>query len=127
MAVKFGYMPKEKYSKIDNQVARIKDISGNAVKVYLFIAGIQNGKIITDAYLIKALGFSQKSITKYKNELKGFDLICTESIHRGLHYIYVGSTIIGASQVKMFHKENDIDTIGLETLEELRRGLNDDK
>ena len=121
LAVKYGYMPSERYTKIDNQVSRIKDLSGNAVKLYVFIAGLQNGKTVTDGYLVKALGFSQKSVTKYKNELKTYDLVYTESIHRGLHYMYVGNTIIGASKVKDYIKEDEVDTLTLEMIEDKRR------
>lgn len=120
MAIKLGYMPYEGYTKIDNQVARIKELSGNAVKMYVFIAGLQNGRSITDQYLVKALGFSKKSITKYKNELKAYDLLAVERVHRGLHYMYVGSTSVSASALKEYAVLNE-DNIKTLSLDDVRR------
>ena len=118
MAIKFGYMPHEKFTKIDNQVARIKELPDASVRYYTFIAGLANGKTVTDEYVAKALGWSTSKVKRSRAPLTKYDLVLMETIHRGLHYIYIGSTDIGASMVRKHAilDENKLDDITLESL-----------
>ena len=117
MAIKFGYMPNISYTKIDNNITRVKELSDGAVRYYVFVAGLPNGKNITDTYVAKALSWSVRKVQMVKKELSKYDLILTETIHRGLHYIYVGNTKVGASTVKEYVTDDTIDEITLEDIE----------
>jgi hypothetical protein len=116
-------MPNQGFTKIDNDVSRIKDLSDSAIRYYVFMAGIKNGKTITDAYTAKALGWSSSKIKRARTELKKYDLVLMKTIHRGLHYLFVGNTIIGASDIEEYAilDEDDIDILTLEKLEIRRR------
>jgi len=118
MAVKFGFMPHSNFTKIDNNVARIQELSDASVRYYTFIAGLMNGKTVTDEYVAKALGWSTSKVKRSRTPLGKYDLVLMETIHRGLHYLYVGSTEIGASMVKKHAilDEKQIDTLSLEEL-----------
>jgi len=117
MAIKFGYMPKEKFTKIDNNVSRIKTLSDSSIRYYVFVAGLPNGKNITDEYVAKAIDWSVSKVKRAKNELRKYDLVLTDSLHRGLHYIYIGNTKIGASTVKKYVSDNELDSMTLEDVE----------
>ena len=117
MAVKYGYMPIKGYTKLDNDICRIRDLSDAAVRFYIFVAGLKNGMNVNDGYVVKALGWSQSKVTRCKKELKKYDLIRVEQIHRGLSYLYIGNVAVGASTVKQYVQDNEIDTLTLEDIE----------
>lgn len=67
-------------------------ISNTAVLYYSYVGSIPNGKMITDEYSSKDLGWSLSRVKAARRELKRLGLVSVETISRGLQYIFVGST-----------------------------------
>lgn len=99
MHIKKG-LPNESFTKIDNLIWSRKDISDGALRLYGFIASLPNGKVITDAYIIACLGWSQRTVTNKKNELKKANLLLMVKISSRVHDLYLGHCKFSAEQVK---------------------------
>lgn len=114
---------------MDNKIATIskKILSDGAYRIYGYLSSFQNGRRITDNYILTALDISQKTLTKYKKQLRDLDLVVVEQIVGKEYDIYIGSTSIPASKVKEYWNELDNTQDKPITLEDLKilRKLND--
>lgn len=99
MAVKVGFMPNKGYVKMDNAVCRIRGLSDGAVRLYVLIAGMMNGRNITDIAIGEALGWSNYKVTQTKNELKKVDLLYVHQVGKNFYYMFIGSTQYKASAI----------------------------
>jgi len=122
------FLPKDKYSKMDNQVAFIskKELSDGAYRLYGALISFRTGRTINDAYILKAFDISSASLKKYKKQLKDLDLIFIDRINAKEYFLYVGSTFIGAKQVRdnWEEYEKQIKPITKRELYELREKYN---
>ena len=109
MAILRKVLAKEDYTKIDNFVARNKDIPDYAFRLYVFIAGFRDGFQMNDGYIAAALDWSQPKVTRAKRELKHADLICVEKIDRSTYFLYIGTSKVTASKVKRIWHSNEND------------------
>ena len=104
MAIVRKYLPRDKYTKVDNFVARNKDISDYSFRLYVFVAGFKNGFQLNDAYVAKALGWSRDKVSRAKRDLKKADLICVEQIDRSTYFLYIGNSLVSATTVQKYWK-----------------------
>lgn len=109
MHIKKG-MPSESYTKIDNRLWSRQDISDGALRLYGFIASLPNGKVITDAYIIKSLGWSQRTVSSKKKELKEAKLLLMVKISARVHDLYLGYSRFTAEQVKAMWEDDELYT-----------------
>lgn len=103
-------MPSESYTKIDNRLWSRSDISDGALRLYGFIASLPNGKVITDAYIIKSLGWSQRTVSSKKKELKEAKLLLMVKISARVHDLYLGYSRFTAEQVKAMWEDDELYT-----------------
>ena len=110
MAKIFKYLPYEKFTKIENDIFRIKksELCDGSKVMYGFVAGFQNGRDISDQYILKSLEVSVNSLKKYKRELKKLDLIHIERINRTKYDMYIGYLDFPAS--KVFEHWNELNS-----------------
>lgn len=107
MHIKKG-MPHENFTKIHNSVWADTSISDGALRLYGFIASLPNGKVITDNYINKCLGWSQPTLTRRKKELKDANLVLMVRISAKVHDLYLGHPKFTAAQVKaLWEDESD--------------------
>ena len=99
MAIKMGYMPIDGYTKIDNEVCRIRGLSDQAYRLYGYLASQKNGFNVQEKLIMEVLGWSDKKVRRYKKELVGLDLLYLENVFK-THRLWVGSTRIGAKRVR---------------------------
>lgn len=99
MHIKKG-MPHENFTKIHNSIWVDNTISDGALRLYGFIASLPNGKVITDNYINKCLGWSQRTTTSKKRELKEANLLLLVQIAPRVHDLYLGHPKFTAAQVK---------------------------
>lgn len=116
MAIVRKKLSTENYTKMDNQVARNKNISDYSYRLYGFMAGFKNGFQLNDAYIAKALGWNRSKVTRAKRDLTEQDLICVEKIDRSTYFLYIGTSTHPASRVKEQWK-NDAKLDGQEVSE----------
>jgi hypothetical protein len=88
------------FTMIDNMVAKNKNLSDMAVRLYLFLAGFNNSFQMNDAYIEKSLSWSHSKVTRVKRELKNADLILVEKVDRSLYFMYIGTSQSGATIVR---------------------------
>ena len=105
MHIKKG-LPSESYTKIDNRLWARTDISDGALRLYGFIASLPNGKVITDAYIIKSLGWSQRTVSSKKKELKDANLLLMVRLSAKVHDLYLGYSKFTAEQVRAMWEED---------------------
>jgi hypothetical protein len=105
MAIVRKFLVTENYSKIDNKVACNKDISDYSYRLYGYVSGFRNGFQLNDTYIAKSLGWSTEKVRRAKRDLKKANLILIDQIDRATYFLYIGSSKIGASQVKEHWEE----------------------
>lgn len=93
-------IPRSCWSKIDNRVIQDNTISDGAVRLYAYLIGMENGRNLTDAYIVKALSVSSKTLYNRKRELTKKNLILVEQIQPRVYSIYIGTKSKPASLVK---------------------------
>ena len=94
------YLPKGKYTKVDNRVFLNMNISDGAIRLYGYLASLRTGQNFTDGYVTKAMQISQRVLTKRKNELKKEGLIMTDRVGAKNYVLYIGYMGMPASKVK---------------------------
>jgi len=105
MAIVRKFLAKDNYTKMDNEVARNQEISDYSYRLYGFIAGFKNGFQLNDEYIAKSLDWNRSKVTRAKRDLKKSDLIYIEKIDRSTYFLYIGSSQIGAEEVRKNWKQ----------------------
>ena len=114
MALIRKYLAKKNYTNVDNNVTLISksELSDGACRLYMYLASFQNGRRITDSYILKVLDMGESSLKKYKAQLRKLDLIVVYKIVGKEYDMYIGSTQIPASKVKEYWDELDSPNTG---------------
>jgi len=99
MAIKVGVLTGEGWTKIDNNIVKMKELSDKGIRLYIYIAMQKNGFNIREGKIVEALGWSSRTIRRYKKELSDHDLILMDK-HQYTHRLWVGNTKKGASAVR---------------------------
>lgn len=98
-------LPHKFYTKMDNSIIVDKELSDGAFRLYSLLASLPNGKVITDAYIMKVTEWSQRTVTNRKRELKDKGLILLVQIAPRVHDLYLGYNNLTAEQVKRYWDE----------------------
>lgn len=93
-------LPNQHFTKIDRYVVSNMKLSDGAVRLYAFLCGVRNGANITDAYLMKCLDVSQKSLYRRKAELRDAGLVLMDQLGKKVYVCYIGHSRLTAEQVK---------------------------
>jgi len=99
MAIIRKYLTKDNYTKADNNIVKNTKITNGAKVLYWYMASFKNAFQLNDAYIKSGLGWSQKTISKYKSELKNWGYIHIEKIDRTTYFLYIGSSTKCAKDV----------------------------
>lgn len=105
MHIKKG-LPNESFTKVDNSLWARTDISDGALRLYGFIASLPNGKVITDSYICKSLGWCQRTVTNKKRELKEVKLLLLVQLAPRVYDLYLGYSKYDANQVRAFWEDD---------------------
>jgi len=100
MAILRKVLANSKYSKIDNNVARNKEIKDYSFRYYCFVAGYKNGFQLNDEYVATCLGWQRDKVARAKRDLIEAGLLLVEKIDRSTYFLYIGNSSFKASEVK---------------------------
>ena len=94
-------LSKERFVKMENKIFTIdKSLVCDGAKVlYGFLATFPNGKKITDSYVLKSLNMSDRTLRKYKSELKKVGLVHIERNGPRDYDLYIGTLEVDARTV----------------------------
>lgn len=102
-------LPNRCFTRIDRRVFTNTNLSDGAKVLYGYLCGLRNGANFSDAYVIKALDTSQRVLTRRKKELKDEDLILMDQLTPRIYVIYIGHSLLSASEVKAgWNREDDL-------------------
>lgn len=104
-------LPSRPFTQIDKVVITDQSLSDGAIRLYAFLMGLKNGDNFADAYLVKAMGISQRSLTNRKRELKNAGLILVDQITPRLYVIYIGDSRKSAAECKSEWEADDASLI----------------
>ncbi len=99
MAIKVGVLTGDGWTKIDNNIVEMKELSDKGIRLYIYIAKQKNGFNIREDKIVADLGWSSRTVQRYKKELSDHDLILMDK-HQYTHRLWVGNTKKGASAVR---------------------------
>ena len=100
------------WCKVDKKVFANPNITDGAVRLYGYLIGLQSGRNFTDAYLVKALGISNRTLANRKRELSVQGLIKVKQVAPRLYMLFIGSTQRPAESVYLnWRKESDLDSL----------------
>lgn len=106
MRVFNGMRPEKNYTVVDNYVIRSKSLSVGAKILYVTIASIRTGKVISQEYLAKTLEVSKRTISRQISELKKEGLLLIKKTGLKNYECYLGTYAIKADDVfKWYNKE----------------------
>jgi hypothetical protein len=108
MFIKKG-TPRERFTKVSNAIVCDSSLSDGAIRLYCLYASLPNGKNITDAYISKVLGITDKTITRRKKELKEAGLLLVHRLAPNVYDIFIGYAEMPAVKVKELW-DNEITT-----------------
>lgn len=112
-------MPASGYTKLDNDVCRIQELSDQAYRLYGYLAGHKNGFDVQERLIMHVLNWSDKKVRRYKKELVDYDLIYLEHTFK-THRLWVGSTKVGAKAVRDLVTAEEMSYNSFISAEELR-------
>ncbi len=99
-------LPNKYFTKISNSLFTMPSISSGAKVLYGYLATLYNGANIEDELLCRVLHLNQRTLTRYKKELKDVDLILTEQLAPRVYDLYIGHPHCKASEVKRIWQED---------------------
>lgn len=98
-------LPREKFTKVPNELWALEDLSDGAKVMYGFIASLPNGKTIHDGYISKSLNISGRTVTNRKTELVGKGLLLMDQLAPRVYDLYIGYPGMPAARVKQLWEE----------------------
>lgn len=93
-------LPSTKYTKVDRRVFGNQNFTDGACRLYGFLCGLRNGSNFSDAYIMKALGWSKMMLHRRKKELIEANLLLIDRVGPKLYIGYIGYTDYPATKVK---------------------------
>ena len=128
MAVIRKNLSKKRFTKIENKVFALdKSLVCDGAKVlYGFLTTFRDGKKITDSYVIKSLGISDRTLVKYKRELKRVGLIHIQRNGPKDYDLYIGTLEVDALTVmEMWDEIGDGEPLTMEDVKRIRKERSD--
>ena len=93
-------LPDSRFTTVDNKIIVDIELRDGAFRLYSFLISLPNGKVITDAYIMKVTEWSQRTVTNRKKELKDKGLLLMVKIAPRVHDLYLGHSNYSAHMVR---------------------------
>lgn len=101
-----SFKAQQKFTKIDNAVIHDNRLSGNAKAMYCMMQSFPVGKHASNAYFMKALSVSERTVSRLRGELINAGYLEVEKISRREYRAFLGTSQVSGLEVKRrFYKD----------------------
>ena len=98
------------FTKVDNNLISDSRLSANALKMYLLMMRLKQGKHVSNPYYMKAMGISERTVTRTRLELIRAGYLEVEKVSKREYRAFLGTSQVSGLEVKRRFYNDELHT-----------------